>query len=346
MKRNTLSVTAGAIALATVLAACGGGGGETGGEAGGGEGDLAFRWAHQPGNPADTPLLVAEEVGLLEDEGITVEKLGVTGGNANQVAAVASGNADFYFGTVDALSTAVDQGQDVRAFCGLVPETPLPLLARPEAGLETFEENNGNWEDTVGQFRGLKLGVPARGSSYELKTSAILESGGVQPDEVTYVPVGVGPAVLAAIDAGQIDALLAYPFLPEQLEVAGTMEQIVDANVDGPASLVGQQSTVIIATNEWIEENGDKASTLCSTVDTINEAIMDPANEAAVKSVLEANSGVSGETLEQAYTFVTDDYYGSEITEERMNKAIDLLVAAGTVPEGAVSYDGLVQKPE
>ena len=281
----------------------------------------------------------------MEEAGITLESLSVSGGNANQIAALVSGNADFYLGTIDGLASAVREGQGVRMFCGLITEQALPLFARPDLDLSTFDELEGNWNETVSQFDGLKIGVPARGSSYELRTAAILASGGVSPEDVTFVPVGIGPAVVAAIDAGQIDALLGYPFLPQQFTESGVMELIVDANADGPEKIRGQFSTGLISTAEWIESNADQASALCESIDPINDAVMDPANEEVVRSMLVENAVLSGPALDGAYDFVSDDFYGPEIPEEGVQKAVDIMVDAGSV-EAGTGYDELVKKPE
>ena len=102
----------------------------------------------------------------------------------------------------------------MRMFCGLIAEQALPLFARPDLALSTFDDLEGNWDETVSQFDGLKIGVPARASSYELKAAAILASGGVAPEDVTFVAVGTDPAVVAAIYSGRSMCSSATPSCP------------------------------------------------------------------------------------------------------------------------------------
>ena len=341
-----VTAAAAAAIVATLAAACGSDGGSGGSSASAGDTgeQTVIKWASQPGNPTNLPLLVAQDVGVTEANGIEFEVLGVSGGNANQIAAIVSGNADFYIGTLDALAQAVQSGQPVRAFCGYIPRTPLPMMADPDLDLRTFDEV-GDFNETIEQFRGLKIGTPARGSSYELKTMSILAEAGISEDDVTFVPVGVGPAVTAALQAGQVDALLGYGFLAAQLQDAGLAETIVDVDQAGPDELRGQQSTVLVGTETWISENGDEASRLCDVVDEANAAIMDPANEDLVKKRLSEDAAVPAGSLQAAYEFASADYYGSDISEEGSAKVLDELTASGILNEPALEVDDVVMRP-
>lgn len=340
-------VAGGLAALALGLTACGGGDAETvasGSEAGSSDTTTTttIKWATQPGNAVDIPLLMADQEGVLAENGLAFERLSVTGGNANQIAAVVSGSADFFIGTVDSVSAAVQAGQKIKIFCGLVPTTPLPVMARPELNLKTFQET-GDWAETIQQLKGLKIGVPARGSAYELRTTAILESAGVQATDVTFVPIGIGPAVVAGLKAGQIDAMLAYGFLESQLPQAGLAETLVDAAEDGPDAFKDAFSSALIASEPWLEENSDAAAALCDTVEGANEVVMDPASRPALEAMLAKDFGVLPDQMDAAVEFTTDDYYGPEVPEEGVEKVLDILRKGGAIKETPpITYDAIV----
>lgn len=335
-------VMCGAVLLALTVSACGGGQGDAT-QSGGQSGHSTIKWAIQTGNPANIPLLMAEETGVLDKHGIKLQRVAVTGGGANQIAAAVSGSADFFLAVPDLVAASTQAGQDVNIFCGMIPNTPLPMVATPDSQLKTFGEL-GDWNATIQQFKGMKLGVPARGSAYELRTTAILESGGLSARDVTYIPVGVGPSVKAALQSGQVDGMLAYGFLPSQFEQEGLAEVITDANADGPASLAGHFSTGLAASGKWLADHPREAEALCSALSESAELIMQPEQKPTLERLLASEAGVTREQMDDAVAFVTDDYYSTEIDRAGVEKVLALLVEGGGLkPSPAVTYDDIVQ---
>ena len=93
--------------------------------------------------------------------------------------------------------------------------------------------------------------------------------------------------------------LLGYPFLPQQFTESGVMELIVDADVDGPEKIRGQFTTGLISTSAWIESNSDQACALCESINPVNDAVMDPAIDKVVRTMLVENAALSGAALGQ-----------------------------------------------
>lgn len=309
-------------------------------------GTQQLTWAMQPSNPTNISFDLALQNGMGADHNLEIEEVTVTGGAANQIAAVQNGSADFFFATLDGLAAARAQGQSISFFCGQIRTFALPLMATPEMNLRTLEEMDGDWNATVQQFRGAKLGVPARGSSFELRTVEILNSGGLSAEDVTFVPVGIGQPVRAALESDQIDGLLSYPPDYMVLEDEGLATTVVDANVDGPEEFRDLFGVGFASTDNWIAENPDAVSALCETQKQVTEAIDSGDLDDAMREILPAEYGIPIGILDEVIASLKDDYYTPEIDEESVTKSIEMMEQGGALEPGAVTADDLIAASE
>jgi NitT/TauT family transport system substrate-binding protein len=192
-----LAVTA--AALIAIGAGCGGdddegggGGGGGGGDGGGGTTEIVYNLPTPP-SALFYPTLVAEELGFFEEEGVS-PKLAPA---AEEIAATAfldNGDADVSFADVDEIILARSQGGEHQAIFS-PQHTNTAGIVVPE---------DSDIQDIAG-IEGQKVGLESEESTRFL--TAMLDSGGVDPESVETAVVGTsGPLIAKTLDEGEIQA--------------------------------------------------------------------------------------------------------------------------------------------
>lgn len=162
-------------------------------------------------SPITAYILVAQYLGYYKQEGLTLDLAtpSAQGGGA-VVQALASGNAQV--GTLGAGSVFQldQQTQDVQLFGYYCYTQAIPeQLAVPvDSPIKAITD-----------LRGKKIGVrDARRSIY---SAGMLSTDGVSPDEVTYVPVGIGATPMITLQRHDVDALSMFDVDLRRVELLG-----------------------------------------------------------------------------------------------------------------------------
>jgi NitT/TauT family transport system substrate-binding protein len=164
------------------------------------------------------PLTLAERLGYFKDEGLNVEIVDFAGG-AKALQAVMGGSADVVSGGYDLVIIMQARGQKLQAF---VQEVATPSIAFGVAKARAASYRSPK------DLNGWKIGVTAPGSSTNIFLNHLLAGAGVQPDDVSIIGVGSGPTAVAAMRAGQIDALVNVEPAITILERSGDMRVVVE----------------------------------------------------------------------------------------------------------------------
>lgn len=300
------------------------------------------RYAWQRGQDADVPLLLGEDLGLYEEQGVVFEKIPLGGGPAT-LSAVASDSADVMYTSLPVVANAYLEGVELNYFCGQKPRTPLHVFAMDGQDIPSHEEA-GSWEEVVLALEGTRYGVPARGSNLELEMSALMTLAGGDPNSITFVPIGTGPEAIAAVSQGQVDALTAYPYLLQQITADGLGESKLELAADGPEELQEAFYAGWLAKPEWLEENPDVARGLCEAAASTYEAVVDPANEEAIRVILDEHFGLEEAVRDEVMSSGVLETFGTELSAEAVQAGLDFMMGAGALAEDAeVSGDDLVQ---
>lgn len=148
-----------------------------------------------PGSDS-TFIFAGKQLGFFKEQGIDLQ-IQTTQGAVAAAGFVASGTVDVALGTVEAVPGYVLQG---------VPVKVIYLYAyRPIFSLGLFK---GGRIQKVGDVKGKKIGVSTLGSAAIPVLQYILKEAGLALSDVTLVPVGVGPAAVAAMKRGEVDAVM------------------------------------------------------------------------------------------------------------------------------------------
>ena len=144
-----------------------------------------------PGSVNDQPAWVAQETGIFQRYGISVDvqylaaAQGIAALLSNQVQIAHSGGAETLGGLAG--------GADLVIIANLVPVIPYQFYAGPTIQTPT-------------DLRGKKIGITSVGASYDTALRIVLPKLGLDPNtDVALIPVGSIPNVTAALFNGAID---------------------------------------------------------------------------------------------------------------------------------------------
>lgn len=328
--KQAFAVTAATLLGVSTLAACGSD--ETS--------DDTITMAIQGVSRSNVPFEVAMDEGLFEDHGVTVETVPIEGGGGPVIAAMASGSVDVILQAINVVGGANQQGQEIQYFCGNSSDHSYTILTQPDSGLPTFEET-GDWAEVMRGLEGTTFGIPGRGSALESFTLGLLEDAGVNPDSIEFRAIGFGDPARVAFEAGQVDAMMGYPFASSQLVRAGNAELALDLAKDGPDNFRGMFVDGFAASAEWLEANPDLADNFCAALRDANEWIADDGNHDALAELLRADFALTDDAvIEDAINGMS--ILKVQLPEANITTAIDFSVDTGQLQaDPAVTYDNV-----
>lgn len=258
------------------------------------------------------PYLVADGLGFFADEGLTQR------GQALQIGEVAgvvlSGSADMIIGSPVGPFKTTLAGRPLVPFASCVTTYASNIVITGEkfeaAGLTDTSTN----AERAAALQGLTIATTGVGAGPDLLVRYVAsELGGLDPaTQVNLTPVqGGGGAMLAAVDAGQIDGFcLSSPTSDSGVQQFG-MKYLFNMSQDPIEELVGYLYIVMSTTPEYIQEKPEYAIAyargLQRALNYIKEepdgfkeymrglfAGVDPA---VFEAGFEANKGIYGDTI-------------------------------------------------
>lgn len=272
----------------------------------------------------------AIEQGYFEEEGIEAEF--VAGGpGSDTTAAVATGQAMTSDSDVPGMVRSRINGIPVKAFAAIMQKAPGAIMSLAESPIASLEDFAGK---TIAMPNGLRPQI-----------NSLLNSAGLDPEEVNYVPVGTDPGILAA---GQVDGY--YGWATNQgvmLQTRGVDINIAYMNDLGVPGYAG----VLFATDESIETQHDllvrwlraeikgwqwhlehPEEMAVQMVETYGQRGLDLTAQTA-ESVLMQEFVPTGDAAEHGLLWVEPDVFA---------KGIEFMVAAGDMEEGQVAVEDVV----
>jgi NitT/TauT family transport system substrate-binding protein len=252
------------------------------------------------------PLTIAEQLGYFKAEGLELSIVDFAGGS-QALRALVGGSADVVSGAFEHTVNMQPKGQKLRAVV-LMGRAPQIVLGVNPKTMPNFK--------TVADLKGKKIGVTAPGSSTNVMTNFVLAKAGLKPSDVSIIGVGAGNGAVAAMRAGQIDAISNLDPVISLLQRSNDLKIVSDTRIVAEADKVfggPMPAACLYVPQSFVEKNP-------KTVQALVNAIV-----RADKWIQAAGPGEIIKTVPESYLLGDRAVY------------IDAFLAA----KGALSPDGL-----
>jgi NitT/TauT family transport system substrate-binding protein len=205
------------------------------------------------------PLVVAEQLGFFEAEGIALEIVDLPSPLRAQQA-LTSGGADVVCGAFEHLINMHSKQQLVQSF--------VSLGRAPQMAMGVCLKNMPNYK-RMADLRGKKIGIAAPGTGTNMMVNLLLQRAGLPQSEVSYIGVGTTAGAISAVRSGQIDAICNLEPAMTQLELKGEIKIIADSRtLRGTQAIFGgdMPGACFYAMPEYILKNKQTIQALSNAI--------------------------------------------------------------------------------
>ncbi len=194
------------------------------------------------------PLTIAERKGFFKAQGLDVE-INDFGGGAKSLQALVGGSVDVVTGAYEHTIRMQAKGQDIRAVIELGRFPGIVIAVRKELAGKV---------KSVADFKGLKVGVTAPGSSTHLMALFAMSKVGLKATDASFIGIGGGASAVAAVKNGQVDALSHLDPVVSKLDADGEIKLLLDTRSEaGTKALFGgtNPAAVLYLRKEFADRN-------------------------------------------------------------------------------------------
>ncbi len=194
------------------------------------------------------PLTLAERLGYFKEQGLNVTINDFAGG-AQSLQSLVGGSVDVVAGAYEHTIRMQAKGQDIRAV--------IELGRFPGIVVAVRKERAGQIKSPA-DLKGAKIGVTAPGSSTNFFVQYLMVKAGLKPDDASFIRVGAGATVIAAIKRGEIDAVSNLDPAITKLQQDGDIVIMADSRTEeGNMKLFGgnNPAAVIYLRTDFIQKN-------------------------------------------------------------------------------------------
>jgi NitT/TauT family transport system substrate-binding protein len=193
-------------------------------------------------------MLVAKQRGYFKDEGLDVTIAAFSGGSKT-LEALLGGSSDMVAGAYSNTITMATKGQHLVVVAAQVicPGWIFGVSQKHETDVKSPKD-----------LKGMRIGVSAPGSSTHMAVNYILHKAGLQPSDVSIIGVGQAAGAVAAVRAGQIDALIVNDPSATILTKDGSLRPLENMRTaDGNVKVFGSDypESSVFATQDFIDKN-------------------------------------------------------------------------------------------
>jgi NitT/TauT family transport system substrate-binding protein len=194
------------------------------------------------------PLTIAERQGYFKEFGLEVAINDFAGG-ARSLQALIGGSVDVVTGAYEHTLRMQAKGQDVRAV--------IELLRFPSITIGVRKDLAGKIKSAA-DFKGLKIGVTAPGSSTFITAQHAMVKAGLKPTDASFIGIGGGASGVAAMKKGEIDVISHLDPVISKLEADGDIVVLIDTRTEaGTRALFGgsNPASCVYLKNDFITAN-------------------------------------------------------------------------------------------
>jgi NitT/TauT family transport system substrate-binding protein len=277
---------------------------------------------------ANADVMVAQEQGFFEEQGIQVEVQNFSSG-LRVAQAIISGDLQIGASSIEPVINASAQGGQLSIIGGYADRLTVSMVT-PGA------------IESVADLRGQNLGIQDVGAFREVMTRMVLESGGLTADDVTYRPIEAN-AYTGALLSGQISsAILQAEQTAETSNQDPSFHELADLYEVEPEYYYG----TYFAQKDWLSDNADNAVRFLTAITQAHRFMYDNKEE-TVPIVAEA-TGFDPEIIDQAYEklLVQNGVFpvNEGLEEERLTYTLERMRGLGLLEAGEPNMSELVDR--
>lgn len=286
------------------------------------------------------PVYIAQKVGFFEKEGLNVT-LRYSNGGPLAAQLVSSGDADIAHIVFTPVILGHGNGLKGKFFYQTYTHMMYFVGVPKDSKIKSAAD-----------LEGKKIGVFNMGSAAVYVTKSTAKAAGVDPSTLQFIPVGVGPQALAALQSGQVNALGLWDAVYATYEAAGTHLYYIyhptlksvgnggffasEQAISGKAEALKKFSKAISEATEFLKANPEAAARIYWEVN--------PAAKQGDEKQAMDHTRIEMQFVSEAFDVANrpDHQYG-ELSDKDVQANIDLLKEAGLL-QGEVSPDDVVTR--
>src|SRR5438034_10756241 len=194
------------------------------------------------------PLTVTERLGYFRDAGLDLEISDFPGG-ARALQALIGGSADVVTGAFDHTIQMQAKNQPIVAMVQL-GQFPGYVLGVLTAKAQSYR--------SPADLKGMKIGVTAPGSSTHFMVQHLMVTHGLKRDDASFVGIGASASAVAAVQRGEIDAIVNVDPVISILESQNLIRVVADTRTEaGTREVFGgpYPAAVLYASQSFVDGN-------------------------------------------------------------------------------------------
>jgi ABC-type nitrate/sulfonate/bicarbonate transport system substrate-binding protein len=317
------------VALATSACATSGGG-SGGGASTDAQGRISLSVAASAGSIPGLPPIVAKEVGIFDKHGIDANVITTLRGGGPIMSALSSGTADVVAQTVSASATAKQQGSSVPLVSAQSAGVPYILVVgKGKAATPVATTGAGGWQETIKSLKGATISASGGGSAFDVILKGLFSDAGLAPTDFTNVNTTHGGPEVAALQNGQVDAVMADIGTALSLQSQAGGKAVLDMTKVGPDWLTQQAWSGFLTSQGALAKNPTLADKWQAAMADTQKWMQDPANKAELHRIATQVSKIPEDPdLDQALVTFSG-LLRTSFTEKQVQTTIDFMTRTG-----------------
>ncbi|MDH4290552.1 MAG: ABC transporter substrate-binding protein [Aquincola sp.] len=237
-----------------------------------------LRFGTYAGTLSNMPAFVADKKGLCVKHGFKCQFTVLNSGPL-QLQAMLGKSIEVGFFAPEVAFGGILKGADIQAVVGGYRPQPYVVVVRSDVPRPNRDKG---YPEAFKDMKGLKIGVPARGTGAELHLTELLAQAGIKTEDVTLVAVGgPGTALPAMLVGKQVEATINFPPIAELCNANKACASVVDlSRGEGPASIRDMIGASVPSwmTRDFIQANPKLVASMISAFKEADEWIHNPGN--------------------------------------------------------------------
>lgn len=219
---------------------------------------------------------IAVEKGFCTKHGINCALQKINSGPL-AIQGVLAGSIDVATPSPEIVISASARGSELKVISGHWAKNAFMLITGPDMA----EAGKRGYPSVVQELKGKRIGVNIRGSAGEFLFTTMLQDQGLKASDVTYLAVGVGNTAYQALQARQVDAVMAFAPMDGFCNVLKTCTiAMALGDGQGPKEIVAGRGNggMYVTSRDFATKNPKVISAFLSAMAEAERFIKDPAN--------------------------------------------------------------------